>query len=221
MSDTLLPEFAKRFLASFDQTWKGATPQDDVRFVVLDCETTGLDPSKDRLVSIGAVAIQDGEIWLEDSFEALLRVEYNTSSVTVHGITRDEALAGMEEPEAVQAFLEYLNDGVIVGHHIGHDVSTFNAATLRHWGFELPNRFLDTMDLTLHLERDGAFAGREEIRNFSLDSLCNVLSVKPYDRHTAPGDAFITAQIFLKLLRLALRHGRTTLASLSERFESS
>ena len=59
------------------------------------------------------------------------------------------------------------------------------------------------MDLTLHLERDGAFAGRPPIRRFTLDALCDMFGVIPHDRHTASGDAFITAQVFLRLLKLA------------------
>jgi len=82
-----------------------------VRFVVLDTETTGLDPRRDRIITIGAVAVVDGEILLDDSFEVLLRMAYNNSSVTVHGITRDEAAAGMEEREALRLFLDYLGDG--------------------------------------------------------------------------------------------------------------
>ncbi|MBL8178350.1 MAG: 3'-5' exonuclease, partial [Bryobacterales bacterium] len=184
-------------------SWPADTPIDQVRFVVLDSETTSLDPRTARLITIGAVAVQGGEILLGDSFEALLRVSHNTSAVTVHGVTRDESLGGLEEPEALQLFLDYVKDGVIVGHHIGHDISTFNAGYQRHFGFTLGNRSLDTMDLTLHLERDGAFAGRDRIGNFSLDGLCTMFGVVPHDRHTAAGDAWITALIFQRLLRLA------------------
>ena len=206
---------AAAYFAHFDHTWCDDTPSSDVRFVVLDSETTGLDPRKDRLITIGAVAVVDGEILLDDSFEAMLQVEYNSAAVTVHGITRDQARDGLDEKAAVEQFLEYLKDGVIVGHHIGHDVETFNTAYERHFGLRLRNRSLDTMELTLQLERDGAFADQPEIRGFSLDALCELFGVKPHDRHTASGDAFITAQVFLKLLRLARRFGRTTLGSLS------
>jgi DNA polymerase-3 subunit epsilon len=75
------------------------------------------------------------------------------------------------------------------------------------------------MDLTLHLERDGAFAGRPPIRHFTLDALCTMFGVIPHDRHTAAGDAFITAQVFLRLLRLASRFGRATLAGVTAPFE--
>ena len=212
------PPFIGQYRASFESTWSDDTPIDRVRFVVLDTETTGLDPRTDRIITIGAVEVQNGEILLEDSFEALLKVTHNTSAVTVHGVTRDESLRGMEEPWALERFLDYLKDGVIVGHHIGHDVATFDEAYECHWGFRLSNRNLDTMDLTRHLERDGALVGYPPIRQFTLDSLCEMFGVVPHDRHTASGDAFITAQVFLRLLRLAGTHGRHTLASVAEEF---
>ena len=215
------PAFLARYRACFEQTWPGEAPIGQVRFVVLDSETTGLDPRNDRLITIGAVAVVDGDIVIEDSFDSLIRLSGNTSAVTVHGITRDESLKGVEEPEALEAFLEYLRDGVIVGHHIGHDIATLNAACTRHWGATLLNRSLDTMDLTLHLERGGAFAGRPAIRRFTLDALCGLFGVIPHDRHTASGDAFITAQVFLRLLRLAARTGRGTLRGVTEEFQVS
>jgi len=196
------------------------TPIDEVRFVALDTETTGLDPRRDKIITIGAVAVRGGEILLDDSFEALLRIAYNNSSVTVHGITRDEASEGMEESEAIKLFLDYLGDGVIVGHHIGHDIQALNCATERHFGFTLKNRSLDTMDLTLHLDDDGAFKDKPKPEGFSLDTLCDMFGVVPHDRHTAGGDAFITAQIFLRLLRSAKAVGRTTISSLCEPYHA-
>ena len=200
-------------------SWDPGTPIEQVRFVVLDSETTGLNPLQDRIVSIGAIAVLNDEILIEDSFEALLKVEHNLSSVTVHGITREESLGGLDEPAALDQFFRYLGNGVIVGHHISHDVETLNAGYQRHFGFRLENPSLDTMDLTLHLERDGAFAGRDAIKKFSLDALCALFDIIPHDRHTAPGDALMTALVFQRLLRLAAKHGRTTLSRLLEPFE--
>jgi DNA polymerase-3 subunit epsilon len=214
----MLPPVIARYQQCFAASWTDDTPIDRVRFVVLDSETTGLNPRTDRIVTIGAVAVQAGEILIEDSFAALLKVSRNTSAVTVHGVTRDESRGGIEEPAALEQFLDYLRDGVIVGHHIGHDVGTFDAGYERHWGTRLLNRSLDTMDLTLHLERDGAFAGRPPIRQFTLDALCDMFGVVPHDRHTASGDAFITAQVFLRLLKLAARHGRTRLCAITDPF---
>lgn len=200
-------------------TWAPDTPLEQIRFVVLDSETTGLNPRKDRIITIGAIALVNGEILLEDTFEALLKVEHNSAAVTIHGVTREQSRAGLDEPEALRQFLAYLADGVIVGHHIGHDVDTLNVGYERHFGFQMKNPSLDTMALTLHLERDGAFAGRPAITDFTLDGLCSMFNVVPHDRHTAAGDAFMTALVFQRLLRLALKCNRTTLGSVLQPFE--
>lgn len=212
---------AERYRRHFGRTWSDGEAVDLVRFVVLDMETTGLNARTDRIVTIGAVGVVAREIVLEDSFDALLALDENTSAVTVHGITRDEARGGLDEPTALESFLDYLKDGVIVGHHIGHDIGSLDAGCERHWGFRTSNLSLDTMDLTLQLERDGAFAGRPPIRRYTLDALADLFGVIPHDRHTAAGDAFITAQVFLRLLALARSHGRTTLGRLVEPFEET
>jgi DNA polymerase III subunit epsilon len=204
------------YQSCFNETWSLDSPPAGVRFVALDTETTGPDPRRDRLISIGAVGIVAGQIHLSDTFEELLYVGYNGPSVKVHGITRDEARDGAPEPEALARFLEYLRDGVIVGHHIGHDVRVIGAACERHFGIPLLNRHTDTMDVALRLADAGGFPGVEEFGDFSLDSLCELFKVTPHDRHTAGGDAFITAQIFLKLLRIADGCGFRTLGSLVE-----
>lgn len=210
--------FIQRYRAHFAASWTDDTPIDRVRLIVLDSETTGLDPRHDRLVTIGAVAVCAGEIRLDESFDALVRVERNTTAVEVHGITRDGSRTGIEEADALERFLDYVRDGVIVGHHIGHDIATFDAGYERHWSMRLLNRSLDTMDLTLHLEQDGAFAGRPPIRRFTLDALCELFDVIPHDRHTASGDAFMTAQVLLRLLKLGARFGRTTLGQIGQEF---
>jgi DNA polymerase-3 subunit epsilon len=207
------------YRANFTGTWPDTAQPEAIRFVVLDCETTGLDPRRDRIISIGAVAVTGGEIDLGDSFQTLLRVLHNTAATLVHGITRDETREGVAEPEALAALLTYLHDGVIVGHHIGHDLGMIDAALARHEAPGLLNRHIDTAQLARLLQADGAFAGQPSLEDLSLDGLCRRFDIVPYDRHTAPGDAFLTAQILLRLLRLAARHGRRTLAALSETVE--
>ncbi len=126
----------------------------------------------------------------------------------------------MDEPQALAEFLAYLRDGVIVGHHIGHDIQALNCACERHFQLTLRNRWRDTMDLTLHLNDAGAFDGRPMAQGFSLDGLCEMFGIPMHDRHTAGGDAFLTAQIFLRLLRAAKAAGRDKLAALCVPYEA-
>jgi len=201
---------------SFEATWSADTPVRDIRFVVLDCETTGLDARRHRIVSIGAVGVRDLQIVLGDRYEALLRVRFNTAATLVHGITRDETRAGLDEAEAMAGLLSYLQDAVIVGHHIGHDLAMIDAALARHGAGSLRNRHIDTGELALLLEDGAGGTGRAAPADLSLDGLCARFGVVPYDRHTAPGDAFLTAQVLLRLLRLAARQGRETIGALSK-----
>ncbi|QYY35438.1 3'-5' exonuclease [Ruficoccus sp. ZRK36] len=206
---------------SFDDSWSDSDTLDHVRFVVLDTETTGLDARKDAIVTIGAVAVRRNQIMLDDQYEAMIKFAYNTSSVVVHGVTRESAQeGGVEEPVALRQFLAYLRDGIIVGHHIGFDVEILGERCRQRFGLDLQNRWIDTMELTLRLEDLGAFPEQEHLKkDFSLDGLCRRFGIPPHDRHTAPGDAFITAQVFLKLLRLARRYNMTTLADISQRWQ--
>jgi DNA polymerase-3 subunit epsilon len=220
MSNPASSEATAAYRRSFENTWTEDATADEVRFVVLDCEMTGLSPRRDRIVSIGAIAVVHAQILIGDSFETLLRVTHNTAATLVHGITRTAARHGMDEREALLALLDYLRDGVIVGHHISHDIAMLDAACRRHFDLELSNLSIDTLDLTLHLERDGAFGDSKPLSAASLDALCERFGVIPYDRHTAPGDAFLTAQIFLRLLRYGNRCGRGTLKTLTEPFRT-
>jgi DNA polymerase-3 subunit epsilon len=214
-----MPLPLETYKQAFAATWRDDTPVAEVRFAVLDSETTGFSPVLDRILTIGAVAVQDGEIRLDDSFDALLRVTGDVGPVDVHGVTPEQTQRGYEEGEAVARFLAWLRDGVIVGHHIGHDVSMLDAA-LERMGSDvrLLNRTLDTADLTLYLAQDGAFAEAKLPAHITLDALADLFGVIPHDRHTASGDAFITALVFLRLLKLAVRHGRTTLGSVVQEF---
>jgi DNA polymerase-3 subunit epsilon len=186
---------------------------DEIRFVSFDAEATSLDPLQAGVVALGAVAVVGGDIRLDDSIELLIRQTYNSSAVTVHGITRQESLAGLEEEEAIAQLLAYFEDAVIVGHHVAFDIALINRASSRYFDIQLHNKAINTAQLANLLARDGALP---EMTDFSLDSLLRVLGIEPHDRHTAAGDAFLTALAFQRLLRVARHVGRVTLAQLME-----
>lgn len=187
---------------------------DAVRFCVLDCETTGLDPQKHRIVSIGAIGVSGGEIDLGDTLEVLLQVRFNTASTLVHGITRSETRNALTEPDALAALVSYLQDGIIVGHHIGYDLRMIDAALARYSDERLANAQLDTGALFAQLVEAGAFHASAAPDDYSLDGLCRFFGIIPRDRHTASGDAFLTASILIRLLRAARRIECGSLGSL-------
>jgi len=176
------------------------------RWVVFDTETTGTIPTRDRMVSIGALAIQDSEIVPEDSFECVIRIPFNSSAVVVHGITKEQTeREGIEESEAVRLFSNYIGDAFLVGHHVAFDVIVLNHARVRHGLPILGNGAVDIMQLVMNLEAARAITPREDAQDYSLDGLLDHFGIGKSGRHTAMGDSFLTAMIFLKLLSTCRR----------------
>lgn len=190
------------------------TNWEKLRFVSVDLESTGLNPVRDSIVSMAGVGIANGTITIADQFTEVVPVQYNTASVTVHGITREESTEGKEESVAVEALLQWIGDGVIVGHHIQHDLTLLNTALERHHGIQLRNVAVDTMEAFLAIREAGGFPSREDPRGFSLDALCEFFDITPHDRHTASGDAFLTALVFLRILKQAGKIGQWNLHDL-------
>jgi len=102
-----MPPPIETYKQAFAATWRDDTPVGEVRFAVLDSETTGFSPVLDRILTIGAVAVQDGEIRLDDSFDALLRVTGDVGPVDVHGVTPEQTRRGYDEREAVEVSLKW------------------------------------------------------------------------------------------------------------------
>lgn len=191
-----LPDFWQNYQAKFRE--KPSLDLANTRFVVLDTETTGLDQKKDRILSIGAVAIIGNSIDIGDAFEIYLHQEtFNPDTVRIHGIRKEEGPQFSEE-EAIRAFLDYAENAILVAHHAGFDLGMINQALGRMELPKLKNRCLDTSRLYGRSRIISNFIDRE--RSYSLDDLAEVFNIDTRDRHTASGDAFITAIAFLKIL---------------------
>ena len=191
------PDFWKAYVDSFEKK-----PKKDIyqtRFVAFDTETTGFNKKKDRILSIGAVSIINKTIQVNNSFEIYLKQDvFNPETVKIHGILKTGDLHKVSEMEAIKAFLNYIKNDVLVAHHAGFDYGMVNEMLLRHGLGRLKNEFVDTDFL---FSKSKHIIYRENLKDhYSLDDLCKELNVSTSDRHTASGDALITAFIFLKIL---------------------
>lgn len=168
------------------------TPIQEVSFVVFDTETTGLDPKKDEVVSIGALKVEALEVNLSSAFHKFMNPSnLKGSSVEVHGITHEE-LSGkaQDEREVVEAFLEYVKGSVLVGFNVEFDKKMVEKYTLRHFGIPLLNYRLDVF----HLWK------RTSGRGGSLKDIADELDIPVTNVHSALEDSYITALVFLKLV---------------------
>ena len=187
------PEFWITYSNHFNQ--KNPNDLNTTRFVVFDTETTGLNPSKDRILSIGATAIIGNTLDVGDSFEIYLKQDkFNADTVEIHGILKEGSITKYDEKEAIMQFLEYIRDAVLVAHHAAFDIAMINESLTRMGLPKLKNKSLDTGTLfkktSLHKTE----------KHYALDELSDIFKIKKHDRHTASGDAYITGIIFLKII---------------------
>lgn len=209
------PAFWKEYKRQVVTEHASGQPLKDVRFVVFDTETTGLEPAKDRILSIGAVGIQQGKIMVQDSFEMYVQQEtYSKESISIHGIMPGRARQGVPEQEAVQRFIDYIRGAVLVAHHAAFDVTMVNNMIKRHYHARILNKFLDTASLAIRLEQFQVAPEFYQSSEYSLDALIERYHLTAQDRHTAAGDSFITAQLLIKLLDRAQKRGILTLKDL-------
>lgn len=206
-----LPEYWKTYEESLKNIQANSIK--DSKFVVFDCETSGLNPKEDRILSMGAVTVLGNTIRVKNNFERYLEQEiFNRETVAIHGLLKKGNLKKVSEEEAVKEFLMYIEGAILVGHHISFDVACVNYALKRMGLPKLKNKVLDTGILfkkTKHQFYADAYS-----KVFSLDEVCDELKVHKKDRHTASGDAYITAIVFFKILGRLNRNNTSTLKDL-------
>lgn len=187
------------FLGHSDEADEIKGDIDSTRFVVLDTETTGFDYENDRILCIGAVVLQNYRIPIQESFEVYIQQEhYNKATAQIHGILRASVLNRPNELEGLQQFLDFLGDSIIVAHHTFFDITMINKALERNHLPKLTNKTLDTALLYKKTLLNSPLLVRKD--NYTLDDLADKFDISKKDRHTAMGDAYITAIAFLKIL---------------------
>ncbi|EAZ82176.1 3'-5' exonuclease [Algoriphagus machipongonensis] len=199
--------FVKDYLTKVNVSIPEIRSLDQLSFVVLDTETTGLNPSVDHILSFGAVKIEDQMIQISTGVEWYLKSsKKDFKTIPVHGLIGNEEAVPLEQ--FAKRVLEYFENNILVGHHLGFDLEMLEKA-LKPFGLDkIQNKCIDTMSLAIRLDH-GLMADRNYIdfKDYSLDSLCQRYDIKTDDRHTAGGDAFLTANLLLKLLKAAQKKG--------------
>ncbi|WP_299189978.1 PolC-type DNA polymerase III [uncultured Aquimarina sp.] len=194
-----LPDFWNNYLSLFENRFQKKTIN-EVRFVAFDTETTGFDYKDDRILSIGCVAINNTAIDVADQLEVYLQQEiFNSDTVEIHGIRKNNNFDTILEYKAIEQFIKYIGNAILIAHHADFDRKMINSALKRHGLGTLKNRFLDTGVLFRKTKHIVYHTQRKHL-HYSLDELCDDLKISKSDRHTASGDAFITALAFLKTI---------------------
>ena len=201
------PEFIKNYIQCFQDVQQDDSIY-DCRFIVFDTETTGLNVRKDNVISIGAIAIDNLEICVTDSMEICIQRDRtgDKNSVVIHQILSKETQDGCNEIQALEQFLDFIGNSVLVAHHANFDVQMMSRILKKHYGFPLFNKYIDTLELARRIDM-GKVAPSYKFfvpQEYSLDNLCKRFKIPIKGRHTAAGDAMATARLLQILLFKAI-----------------
>lgn len=187
----------------------------ELTYTVFDTETTGLNPSEgDEIIQIGATRIVNSKMLRHESFEQLVdpRRSLAPESIPIHGI-QPEMLEGQPTIDAVlPAFHAFAADTILVGHNAAFDMR-FLEMKEKLTGLIFDQPVMDTLLLSavVHPNQD----------SHRLDVIAERLNVPVVGRHTALGDAIVTAEIFLRLIPLLAEKGIRTLREAREAAEQT
>jgi DNA polymerase-3 subunit epsilon len=185
-------------------------PLADLAYTVFDTETTGLNPSLgDEIIQIGATRIVGGKLRRQECFEQLVDPQRDipAAGIPIHGI-RPEMVRGQPTIDSVlPAFHTFAQDTVLVAHNAAFDMRFLQLKEQRT-GVRFEQPVLDTLLLSAAVHPNQQTHG--------LEAIAERLGVTVLGRHTALGDAMVTAEVFLKLLPLLQAAGIHTLGQARE-----
>lgn len=177
----------------------------ELSYTVFDTETTGLNPAGgDEIIQIGAVRIVNGKLRRQESYEQLVDPQFMIppASIPIHGIEQDMVRGQPTIDQVLPVFHAYARDTVLVGHNAAFDMR-FLQLKEASTGMVFDQPVLDTLLLSAVIQPN-----QESHR---MEAIAQRFNIPIYGRHTAMGDAMVTAEVFLRMIPLLAEKGIHTL----------
>jgi len=170
-------------------------------YVSLDCETTGLNPKKDEILSIGAVIIKDNKILMRNTFNIFLKPSksINAESIKIHHIRPIDLENGIDPEVAIYNLLDFIGSRPLVGYYINFDYSIISKYTKKYIGIKLPNEMIEVSGMYYATIKR---TSEHQFIDLKFDTILKNLDIPALGKHDALNDALMTAMMFLKLKEL-------------------
>jgi DNA polymerase III subunit epsilon len=188
-----------------------------VRYVVVDTELTSLDRRSNRLLSLGAIAMDGSKIRLSEQFYRVVNpgVEIPAETILIHGLRPIDVEQGSSPDEVLRSFDQFIKNAVLVGHFVGIDKNVLRKE-FRTAGMKLRHPAIDTARayhwLELHQARLQGLV--DSSAQLDLYSIANRYSLEVIQAHHALYDGFLTAQLWQRLLEDLRSSGVRTIGEL-------
>jgi len=175
-------------------------------FVCFDCETTGLNTKKDRIITLSAIKIVNNEVQTSQSLNLVIKQpeDISAESIAIHQI-RNLDVEGSEslytdEYEAIKVFLEFIRGATLIGYYLEFDVAMVNRVIKPYLGIGLPNPQIEVSGMYHeHAMQKYKRSCIEPNIDLSFDNILQQLGIPNLGQHDAFSDALMTSLIFLKL----------------------
>lgn len=176
--------------------------------VVLDCETTGLNPKIDEVIAIAALIIRGRRIMTSEPFRAVIRPDKNptSTSIKVHRLRARDVVEGRAMHEVLPEFLRFIGGRPIVGYYVDFDIRMLDKYVLRFIEAKLPNRRIEVSSMYYALKYGGAPPGT--VHDLRFVSIFSDLGIPSLEQHDAFNDAIMTAMMYIQLQDMQKRRAR-------------
>jgi DNA polymerase-3 subunit epsilon len=181
--------------------WRGrAAAVDETRWVVLDVETSGLDPQRDQLLAIAAIAVRVDwaarrlSVMPGDSFEVVLRqseVATARDNILLHGIGLQRQREGEPMADGLRAFAGFAGSSPLLAFHAPFDQAMIGRFVQAHLQTPLPNRWVDIEQLCA--------VTHEKVRARALDEWLAHFGIVCANRHQAAADTLAECELLLRI----------------------
>ena len=181
----------KKYLYLFDE------PNNE-EYVCFDCETTGLDPKKDDIISIGAVIIKNNTIVASKKFVKFIKpkTKLQVEAIKVHHIRECDLQDAEDINKVIKEFLEFIGSRTLVGYFLEFDIAMINKYLKPILGIKLPNKALEVSAIYYDYKIERIPQGNIDLR---FNTIMNELKIPNLGKHDAYNDAIMTSMIFIKL----------------------
>lgn len=183
-----------------------AGPPDEA--VVVDCETTGLDPRRDELVAVAAIRVRGDRILTSEAYRAVVRPDRapGPASIKVHRLRAQEVAAGRGAHAVMPELLRFIGGRPVVGYYVDFDVAVLDRYVMGLIQAKLPNPRVEISAMYHDLKYRRAPPGTELDLRFA--TILAELGIPDIGRHDAFDDALMTAMAYVQLRDMIRRGAR-------------